>query len=162
MTILNLNSSEALVRRAIRAYWIRQVGPVFPAVAIVLTGYVVYRFAIGDRSWVVGVMATTVLLSFLLMAATYVVHLRRSLERLRRMGAPEATLELGEDRFRISSGSGSSEIEWSLIRQVWRFEGVWILFFSASEFMLLPTTALPSEARELILAKAKGAGARIA
>lgn len=162
MTHLKLRYSEALVRRAIRAYWARHVGLFFPAVALALTAYVAYRFTTGDRSWVVGAMATTVVLSFVMMAATYIVHLRRSLERLRRMGAPEATLELGEERFRITSGSGASEIEWSLIRQVWRSEDVWILFFSASEFMLLPTAQLPADAREFILTKARSAGAKIA
>lgn len=162
MTNLNLHYSEALVRRAIRSYWVRHVGLFFPAVALALTVYVGYRFATGDRSWVVGVMATTVVLSFVMMAATYLVHLRRSLERLRRMGAPEATLELGEERFRITSGSGSSEIEWSLVRQVWRFQDVWILFFSAAEFMLLPTAQLPADAREFILTKARSAGGKVA
>jgi hypothetical protein len=161
VTNLNLHYSEALVRRAIRSYWARHVGIYFPTVALALTAYVAYRFAAGDRSWVVGVMATTVVLSFVMMGATYLVHLRRSLERLRRMGEPKATLELGEERFRITSGSGSSEIEWSLVRQIWRFQDVWILFFSASEFMLLPTAALPADAQALILEKAKTAGARV-
>ena len=110
----------------------------------------------------IGVLATTAFLSFVMMAATYIVHLRRSLERLRSMGTPEATLDLGEERFCITSGIGACEMQWLLIRKAWRFDGVWILFFSASGFMLLPTADIPTDAREFILAKAGSAGGTIA
>jgi len=95
------------------------------------------------------------------MAAVYIVNLRRSLKRLRRMKVPEATLELGEERFRVTSDIGSSEIEWSLISQVWRFEKVWLLFFSAGEFMTIPIAEFTPESKEFIVSKAEANGAKI-
>ena len=78
------------------------------------------------------------------------------------MKTPEATLELGYDRFRITSDVGSSEIEWSLITQVWCFKNVWLLFFSAGEFMTLPVTDISPESKSFIAKKAKANGAKIA
>ncbi len=78
------------------------------------------------------------------------------------MKTPEATLELGDERFRVASDVGSSEIEWSLISQVWCFKNVWLLFFSAGEFMTLPVTDISPESKSFIVAKAKANGAKIA
>ncbi|GAD03410.1 hypothetical protein AALB_3490 [Agarivorans albus MKT 106] len=77
------------------------------------------------------------------------------------MGKPEATLELESYRFRVASGAGSSEIEWSLIKQVWKFDGLWLLFFSAGEFMTLPTENISGENLEFILTRLEEVGAKV-
>ena len=96
------------------------------------------------------------------MAASYFVHLRRSLSRLRRMKTPEATLMLGDDRFKITSDVGSSEIKWNLITKIWRFEYVWLIFFSGNEFMTLPIEGISEQSKAFIMQKAKENGAKIA
>ncbi len=145
-----LRYSESFVRRSVRRYWWRQVGPLFLVGLGALGAFLVYRLAAGDRTWLVGAAGVILVLGCAVVTASYVIHLSRSLERLRRMKAPEATLELGPVRFRVTSGAGSSEIEWSIIKQIWRFDDVWILFFSASEFMLLPVADLSAEALAFI------------
>jgi len=161
METIKLKYSEPFIREAIRSYWWKQVGPIFPIVSLLLTVFLIYQIANGDRSWVVGAIGTVLFLAFVTMAAVYIVNLRRSLKRLRRMKVPEATLELGEERFRVTSDIGSSEIEWSLISQVWRFEKVWLLFFSAGEFMTIPIAEFTPESKEFIVSKAEANGAKI-
>jgi hypothetical protein len=77
------------------------------------------------------------------------------------MKIPEATLELGVERFYVKSDVGASEIEWSLISQVWRFEKAWLIFFPAGEFMTLPINDIPLESRSFIISKAESNGAKI-
>ena len=162
METISLKYSEPFIRKAIRAYWWKNVGPLFPIIALFLAIFVIYRVAEGDRSWLIGGLGTLVLISFTVMAASYFVHLRRSLSRLRRMKTPEATLELGEERFKVTSDIGSSEIEWSLITNLWCFENVWLLFFSGSEFMTLPVDGISAESRSFIIEKVEANGAKIA
>ena len=162
MEIIKLKYSEPFIREAIRAYWWKQIGLVFPVVTVLLTAFLVYRLANGDRSWVAGTLGSVITLGIVTMVASYYVHLRRSLKRLRRMKSPEATLELGDERFRVASDIGTSELEWSLINQVWCFKNVWLLFFSAGEFMTLPVTEISPESKSFILEKAKANGAKIA
>ena len=78
------------------------------------------------------------------------------------MKIPEATLELGEERFSVKSDVGYSEIEWSLISHIWRFDKVWLIFFSAGEFMTLPIAEFTQESKLFIISKAKAKGAKIA
>lgn len=162
MEPIKLRYSEPFIRSAIRVYWWKQIGPSFLLLLISLTVFLVYRIAEGDSSWIVGAIGTVLVLGYGIIVASYVVHLRRSLKRFRRMKVPEATLELGEERFKVTSDVGSSEVEWSLIAKIWRFKNVWLLFFSESEFMTLPVDDLSSKSKLFILAKAEANGAKIA
>ena len=161
METIKLEYSKPLIMRAIKAYWWRQVGPLFLMATIFMAGFLIYRVVQGDRSWLIGLIGTVVFMAVTIMVASYLVHLKRSLSKLELMGKPEATLELEDDRFRVSSGSGSSEIEWSLIKQVWCFDEVWLLFFSAGEFMTLPIKNVSAESKELIISKLKMVGAKV-
>ena len=161
METIKLEYSKLLIKRAIKAYWWRQVGPLFLAVTIFMIGFLIYRIVQGDRSWLVGLVGAIVLMAVVIMVASYVVHLKRSLSKLGGMGKPEATLELEDNRFRVSSGAGSSEVEWSLITKVWCFDEAWLLFFSAGEFMTLPIKNMSNENKDFILSKFEKAGAKV-
>ncbi|WP_198147282.1 YcxB family protein [Gilvimarinus polysaccharolyticus] len=162
METIKLEYSKPLIKRSIKDYWWRQVGPLFLAVAIFMIGFLIYRIVQGDRSWLVGLVGAIVIMAVVIMVASYVVHLKRSLSKLGSMGKPEATLELEDNRFRISSGAGSSEVEWSLITKVWCFNETWLLFFSAGEFMTLPIKNISNENKKYILSKFEKAGAKVA
>lgn len=162
MEPVTLKYSEKFIREAVRSYWLRTVGPVFPAVSLLLAAFIIYRAVNGDRSWFIGALGAVVVIGGSVMIASYFVHLSRSLARLRRMKKPEATLELGEERFKVASDVGASEIQWSLIKQLWRFEHAWLLLFSGNEFMTLPTDGLSEESKKFIVARVKETGAKIA
>lgn len=162
MEHITLKYSEQFIKDAVLSYWRRTVGPLFPIVSFLLAALVVYRAINGDRSWYIGVLGAVVIISAAVMVASYFVHLNRSLARLRRMTIPEATLELGEERFRVVSDVGASEIQWSLIKQVWRFEHAWLFLFSGNEFMTLPIDGMSEQSKEFITERAKTNGAKIA
>jgi hypothetical protein len=162
MEPVTLKYSEQFIKEAVRSYWWRTIGPLFPAVSLLLAAIVIYRTINGDWSWFIGVLGAVVIIGAAVMIASYFVHLNRSLARLRRMTTPEATLELGEERFRVISDVGASEIQWSLIKQVWRFEHAWILLFSGNEFMTLPIDGVSKQSKEFITERAKANGAKIA
>jgi hypothetical protein len=161
METIRLEYSKPLIKKAIQFYWWRHVGPVFIVVTIAMIIFFIYRILNGDRTWLVGLVGAVIFIAVSVMIASYFVHLTRSLAKLRVMGKPEAVLELESSKFRISSGAGSSEMEWSLINQAWCFDGVWLLFFSGGEFMTLPTNNISKENKEFILSKLEQVGAKI-
>lgn len=95
MDVIKLKYSEPFIREAIRTYWWKQIGPVFPVITVLLAGYLIYILTNGDRSWVAGALGAVVILGIGIMVIGYFVHLHRALQRFRRMKTPEATLELG-------------------------------------------------------------------
>ncbi len=153
MSPIKLKYTEQFIRNSIKVYWKKQVGLLLPISTVLLTFVLLYLISIGNKSWFIGMLGTGILLSYTTMTAVYVVHLKRALLRLKRMKTPEAILELGNDRFKISSDIGTSEIEWSQIIKLWRFDSVWLLFFSAGEFMTMPIEEFSEDSKNFILTK---------
>jgi hypothetical protein len=162
MKPFKLHFSEALVRSAVWAFWRRVTGWKYWLAIALLLGSFIYGLWSGDRSWFVGASGTILALGIAFAIAIYAIHFRGSIARLRRMKSPEATFEVGEDRFRITSDVGSSELSWKTVTEVWQFPEFWLLFFSPAHFITLPLADLDNDARELILSRAKSHGAKIA
>lgn len=130
--------SEELLRESIRLYWRKKIGVAFPILVLSLVVYVTYMVMSGKQNWFVGAIGTATLVAMGLAIASYFVHLRRSLDRLARMGSPEATLEWNDDYFTISSSLGSSKLKWSIVSEVWKFEKIWFLILEGSDSISIP------------------------
>ena len=162
MPPITLHYSEALVRRAVRSFWWRNTGWGFLLACLgILFGFS-YGLWSGDRSWWVGLFGAGLGFVVVMAGTLYFIHARGSLARFRRMRIPEATLELGEERLRMSSDVGTTELVWSTITEVWRFPEFWLVFFSRAQFVTLPTADLDPTAREFILSKTQANGAKLA
>lgn len=156
MISVRLIYTREIVKAAVWAFWLKTVERKFLVVLVLLTGFEVYLLATGNRSWVAGMLGTTVLFGFAMTSIVYVVHFRRGMAKFSAMKDPHANLELDEERFRVRSGAGASELPWSAVKEIWQFEEFWLLLFSPAEFMTLPLENIPMEARELILRKVSG------
>jgi hypothetical protein len=161
MKELKLHYSEALVRRAVRSFWWRVTGWLY-VIAILL---MLFSFSAallrGDRSWWVGAIGTALVLGIIFGLTLYLVHIRGSLSRFRRMRIPEATLAYSEEGFRITSDVGSSELAWSAVTELWRFDDFWLLFLSKAQFITLPAADLDAEVRDFMLHKAQACGTKV-
>jgi len=155
MEPLRLHYSEALVRRAVRAYWWAETGWSFVVPLALLAAWFASLVWRGDRSWWVGALGSLLAFCVLISATVYVTHYRGSLRRFRRMRVPEATLELGPERVCLASDVGTGEMEWRAFTSVRRFPDFWLLYLSRAEFITLPTADLPDDARAFILGKVK-------
>jgi YcxB-like protein len=161
MKSIKLHYSEELVRSAVRAFWFRVTGLRFFIPMTILFAILVYSLRSGDRSWSVGVTGTVFALGVIFAVALYVVHLRTSLRRLCRMRIPEAMFEPSDQRFRVTSDLGATDVAWNAISEVWCFPDFWLLFLSRAQFITLPLADVDSEARELILSCLKSHGSKV-
>lgn len=153
--------SEPLLRRAVVAFWRRTVGRGFLVAQVAVAVCLAALLRQGDRSWVVGAFATILVLSVAFLAALYVVHYRNAMGKFREMGAPQASMLAEESGFTFASGIGSSSLRWASVREVWRFDEVWLLLFSKAQFVTLPVGCLPPEMRAFILERVKAAGGKV-
>jgi hypothetical protein len=157
-----LRYTEQLVSQAVRLYWRKTVGFGLPVAVALIIAFLTWRLVDGDRSWIVGASAAVGLLGVLMPVAVYVVHYRNSMGKFREMSQPVAELVADQDTITMSSDRGSSSLKWELVKEVWRFETVWLLLFSKAQFMTLPLADLPGPMQAFILERVKSFGGKIA
>jgi len=161
MMQVTLRYSEPLVRRAVAAFWWRTVGAGLALAFLLVAGCLAYLLSVGDRSWLVGAIGTVFVLALTFVVALYFVHLRSSLERFRRMKVKEARLVADSDKLSLTSDVGASELSWSAVGQVWRFEKFWLLFFSRAQFVTLPVADLGRDTQDFILERVRSNGGKV-
>jgi len=157
-----LRYTERLVAQAVRLYWRRTVGFGLLVAVAPMIAFLTWRLIDGDRSWVVGLVAAVILLGVLMPLAVYVIHYRNSMGKFRQMSQPVAELMADQDAITILSDRGSSSLKWELVKEVWRFETLWLLLFSKAQFVTLPLEDLPGPMQAFILERVRASGGKIA
>jgi hypothetical protein len=162
MAVINLHYSEGLLRRAVRAFWWRTLGWKYIAAFFLLLLSFSHSLWTGDRSRWIGLWASGLAIVVAFGVALYLVHYRSVMGRFRKMRVPIATIEFDEEHFRLSSDGGTSELLWAAVKEVWSFPEFILVFLSKAQFFTLPISDFGKEGCDLILAKARAKGAKIA
>ena len=156
-----LKYSGPLVVQAVRAYWLRGtgVGMLFSIVAIV--SLLLWNLWRGDRSWSTGFFAAATLLVVVLPITVYIVHYRNSLAKFRALKSPVSEFSADDATFTMSSDQGAVTLQWTAIKEIWRYQSFWLLLFSKSQFVTFPLDGVPEDLKAFVLERAKTAGAKI-
>ena len=157
----NVKYSERLVKQAVFAYWKKSVGYALPAVIIfmaLLAGYLIYA---GNYSWLTGLVLSSVGIGAICIFALFVVHYLNSMKKLKEMAIPEAILTAETKSFTVTTSKASSTIQWSIIQEVWCYEGFWLLLFSKAQFMTIPLENIPEEMKSFLINKVEEAGGKV-
>jgi hypothetical protein len=149
-----------IIAEAARRYAFRSIRWDGFVAFLLLLGIVAYLIASGDRSWIVGFLATVVLLMAIVGVALYVVPYRRSLAHFERMSSKTADFSFTESGLRMSSDLGQQEFRWQLVDRVWTYPRIWLLFVGGT-YMTLPIGSLDEETKRFILEQIKQHGGRV-
>ena len=112
-------------------------------------------------SWLVGALAAVLVLGIGFAAAVYVVHYRKSLRKFRQMDKPQATFRADESSFTMSSDVGTTTLQWSAVKELWQFPGVWLLLYSKTQFSTLPLACLSPETQAYIVQRIRASGGKV-
>lgn len=161
MQPITLHFNEPLLRRAVFAFWWRTTGWAFWICVLAIFVGLCVAISMGDRSWWIGAGGAGLGLMLAAAAMVYVVHIRGSLAKFRRMQKPTGTMELDEEKFRVSSDIGMSEMPWSTVTEIWQYPEFWLVFLSRSQFFTLPTADIDEGSRNFIVERVGAAGGKI-
>jgi hypothetical protein len=157
-----LTYTEALVARAVTLYWRRSIGIGLVIAVLVTIAALLWLITNGDRTWVVGLLRAVVALGILFPAIVYVVHYRNSMDKFREMANPIAEFIADDDEFTLSSDRGTTTLKWSAIREVWRYDFLWLLLFSRAQFVTVPLDGVSEKMRRYVLARIRASGGKVA
>lgn len=158
---ITLTYDESMVRKAIFRFWKRTVGLVYMLALMLMAIFFVILLYQGNRSWLVGALGAVLLISLLMILTLYLVHFRNTWSKFKEMGSPVASFIAAENSATISSSAGSSSFPWSAIKDVWRYDDLWLFFFSKSQFMTFPSAQVSEEIQTYILQRIQHAGGHI-
>lgn len=153
--------SEPLLRQAVFAFWRRSVGVGFIVALIVAALGFSLLVALGTASWLLGVLGAVLVMGVAFPALLFFVHYRNSLRKFREMGKPQATFRAEKSCFTISSGIGTTTLQWSAVKELWQFSDVWLLLFSKAQFSTLPLACLSPEMRAFVVQRIQAAGGKV-
>jgi len=153
--------SEALLRQAVFAFWRRSVGVGFIVALLVGALGLIVLIAQGVASWLAGALAAVLVLGIGFAAAVYFVHYRKSLRKFRQMDKPQATFRADESSFTMSSDIGTTTLQWSAVKELWQFPGVWLLLYSKAQFSTLPLACLSPETQAYIVQRVRASGGKV-
>ena len=158
---ISLKYSKKLVQQAVIAYWKKSIGLPLPIVCILMTifgGYLLFK---GSHSLLAVAILTSTAIGFAIILSAYIVHYKNSMNKLNKMGIPEAILIAEDDCFTITTSKSSSINQWSVVKEAWCYDDFWLLLFSKAHFITIPLDNMPSEAKLYIIKQIKDAGGRI-
>jgi len=153
-----LQYNEALLRQAVFGFWRRTVGTGFLVALVVVAFGAAKLWSDGDRSWLMGALATMLAVALLTATAVYLVHYRNTMRKFRAMVAPQARFIVQPDTFTIDNGNGSATLGWPSVRAVWRFPHCWLLLFSKAEFVTLPLVNVSADMQSYIIERVSATG----
>ena len=152
---------ETLIRRSSFAFIWHTCGLLFVAAVPLVAFGVAWLLALGDRSWQIGSLATTLIFASASVATVYFSLYRNALAKLRCMGTPLAGLVVEDASFSITTSIGRTTLQWATITKVWRFPGFWLLFFSKAQFFTVPIASLSPEMQTFIVVRVQAAGGKV-
>ena len=152
---------EPLIREAAFCFWRRTVGWGFPLALVVLAVSLCVLLLGGNRSWIVGVEASALVVGIGFAVAIYVVHLRNAMTKFQGLASNKATFVAQDEGLSFSSELGATTLPWSAVMEVWRFERVWLLLFSKAQFTTLPLASVPLEMQSYLLQRVEASGGKI-
>lgn len=158
---ITLTYDEGIVRKAVFRFWKRTIGLFYLVALVILTILFFVLLYQGNRSWLIGVLGTALVFSLIFIVTLYLVHFRQSWHKFKEMGTPVATFIATESSATISSRAGTSTFPWSAIKEVWRYDDIWLLFFSKNQFVTFPCAQVSHDVQVYVLEHIQRAGGRI-
>lgn len=158
----SLRYDKKLVRRAVWAFGWRSLRWSFFVGCVSFGVYLFWLMAREDRSLSASLFGSVALLGIIAPMAVFWAHYRNSMAKFLSMKVPVATFLADDAHFTVTSDGGSVTLGWVAIKEVWSFDGFWLLLFSRADFVTIPLVGLSDDMRADVLDRIKRSGGRIA
>jgi hypothetical protein len=156
-----LHFDERLIRRSVWLFMKRTIGIPFMLLIVAFGIWHAKSLIDGDRSVTTLLFTAMVAVFCVFVAYGSWAHLSLGMKKLRALDASEALLRAEEHQFSMISKMGTATMPWKVIEQLWKFEDMWLILYSRSQFSTLPLSCLSPEMQAFILERIKSAGGKI-
>jgi hypothetical protein len=153
-----LHFSEALMKKAVRAFWWRLTGWKY-IVTVLLLG--IGLFFLDQKSWYFNIVAIIVYLGCILPIMVYISHYRNGMKKFKAVKDHQVIMTAEEETFTLQSALGHSTLKWSAIQKVWQYPEFWLIFYSKAQFNTLPIRDISPDMQQFIQQQIVAVGGKI-
>lgn len=142
--------SKAIISQAYLNFWKTKYG--FDAVlsVIFLIAVSILLFNKEATEDIVIFFFTIALVFATAIYSLYFICRKQAITTFNSMKNPDAQWKFTDENVQTESDIGKAELNWTVIKKIWRFEGVWLLFYGNGSFSVLPTDGLDIEALQFM------------
>jgi YcxB-like protein len=158
---VTLHYTEPLVRHAVWRFCWRKVGWIYPIALLVMIVSLGIIIGQGDRSWIIGVHGTILLLAMLVPVLLYRTQRSAALARYRALAGGPASFAATDEMITIRSAGGMAEFPWRTITGIWQYDDCWLLLMGG-HFITFPLVGVSSEARAFLAERVLANGGKVA
>lgn len=115
----------------------------------------------GFNEWYEVALATGGAVAVLMLTGAWLVYRHRMLSGIRECKDRTIRLRFEPESLFAESELGQSQLKWSAVKKIWRFDRAWLVFFSNTSYLMIPTAALNTDAAAYLVDRVKENGARV-
>ncbi len=159
--VISTTYNSKLVDSATWNFWKRFCGKetILSFILIPIAGYM--WFGLKSRGWITATFLALSIVFFFVMVAIYFVYRYRSLKIFEQMESPQAEWRFNDNSFSVSSDIGKAEYKWKIIKKIWKFKSVWLLFYANQSYSTLPVDSMSAEIMEFVQQRVTQNGGKI-
>jgi len=153
--------SDNIINSAVKHFWMKSqrhnliIGPIVLLLACGLW------FVTGTMPWLTATLIALCCILIIVSIAVYFVYRYRSFKVFREMESPRATWRFTDDAFSAESDIGRAEFKWRVVKRLWRFDDVWLLFYANQTYSTLPVADLPEDVKHFIVDRVQSHGGKV-
>ena len=146
---------------ALRRFLLREAGIGMLIATLVSTAYIIYDLLDGDLGRI-SIVILTVLSIFITVYIIAIFARRKQMkELLAKLGNSPVSYSLDDSELSTKSTLGSTTIKWDMIKKLWIYPDITLIFYSSSGYSTIPTSQVPSDALSFLSDKIKTSGGSI-
>jgi hypothetical protein len=80
---------------------------------------------------------------------------------LRKFGTYDVVYQITDEGVETRSPTGNTCMAWDKFEALWRFEDMWLLFFTRAQFFVLPTDKIAGDLGDFVVEKVRANGGKV-
>jgi hypothetical protein len=146
---IKVTYDRKLIRSALHSFMIKRLGWIMLVLLVALAPFLYFVRPWGD-STVGYLLDVGYLVAVLLLIIIYFIRMRQSETVLSKMKTPDVIFTFSDKGVHWRSDLGCSELCWAAFDEILKFKEYWLLVYSKSGYLNLPTICLTEDIKKLI------------
>lgn len=158
---VSYEASDDLVKYCTMRYFLRRSAKRDLLAVILLAIGVGLGWHNGFQEWYEVALAAGSAFAVVVLICAWLGYRYRMLSGIRECKDRTIRLRFEPESLFAESEIGQTQLKWNAVKKIWRFDRAWLVFFSNTSYLMIPTAALKTDAAGFLVDRVKENGAKV-